>query len=290
MDKWTEIKTAYQVARLGTVSAAADVLGIHRATVIRHIDALEAELGGRIFHRHKTGYAPTEVGEDLLRVAHATEEQFDQLAGRTRNRSAEVTGELIVTTHERIAPLVLPALNAFQAENPKAVITFIASGELLKLEYGQAHVAIRTGPKSQQPDNIVQPYFDLKLGLYAHESYVAQHGQPRSPDDYSSHQFACWETANTNFPFTAWFKRNVPETCKALVTENQGIADQSIFAGMGIGFYPELFARQRLDLVEILAPQTDWVVPLWIVTHVDLHRSTKVQALLKQIKEKRPQD
>jgi hypothetical protein len=45
MDKWTEIKTAYQVARLGTVSAAADVLGVHRATVIHHIDTLEAELG-----------------------------------------------------------------------------------------------------------------------------------------------------------------------------------------------------------------------------------------------------
>jgi DNA-binding transcriptional LysR family regulator len=108
---------------------------------------LRPSWGGRIFHRHKTGYAPTEVGEDLLRVAHATEEQFDQLAGRTRNRSAEVTGELIVTTHERIAPLVLPALRAFQTENRKAVITFVASGELLKLEYGQAHVAIRSGPR-----------------------------------------------------------------------------------------------------------------------------------------------
>ena len=56
MDKWTEIKAAYQVARLGTVSAAAEVLGVHRATVIRHIDALEAELGGTLFHRHNTGY------------------------------------------------------------------------------------------------------------------------------------------------------------------------------------------------------------------------------------------
>jgi DNA-binding transcriptional LysR family regulator len=55
MDKWTEIKTAYQVARLGTVSAAADVLGVHRATVIRHIDTLEAELGARVFLRNKTG-------------------------------------------------------------------------------------------------------------------------------------------------------------------------------------------------------------------------------------------
>ena len=37
MDNWDEVKTAYHVARLGTVSAAAEVLGVHHATVIRHI-------------------------------------------------------------------------------------------------------------------------------------------------------------------------------------------------------------------------------------------------------------
>ena len=33
MDNWDEVRTAYQVARLGTVSGAAEVLGVHRATV-----------------------------------------------------------------------------------------------------------------------------------------------------------------------------------------------------------------------------------------------------------------
>ena len=55
MDKWTELRTAYQVAKLGTVSAAAERLGFHRATVNRHIDILEAELGARIFIRHARG-------------------------------------------------------------------------------------------------------------------------------------------------------------------------------------------------------------------------------------------
>jgi DNA-binding transcriptional LysR family regulator len=45
MDSWDEIKTAYHVARLGTVSGAAEALGVHHATVIRHIDALETRLG-----------------------------------------------------------------------------------------------------------------------------------------------------------------------------------------------------------------------------------------------------
>ncbi|MEH6648188.1 LysR family transcriptional regulator [Sulfitobacter sp.] len=287
MDKWTEIKTAYQIARLGTVSAAADVLGVHRATVIRHIDTLEAELGARVFLRNRTGYTPTEVGEDLLRVAHATEEQFEQLAGRTRSRSAKITGDLIVTAHERTAPLLLPALQRFQDENKSTVIKFIASAALLKLEYGEAHVAIRSGPKPDQPDNIVQPYHDLKFGLYAHESYVAHNGLPQSRDDYCNHRFVCWEQDKTPFPFTGWLRRNVPQTNKTLISANQGIADQALFAGMGIGFHPEIYARKRADLVEILAPQPDWVVPLWLVTHTDLHRSAKVQAVLKFIKNDR---
>ncbi|MEO1636831.1 MAG: LysR family transcriptional regulator, partial [Cyanobacteria bacterium J06631_9] len=62
MDNWNEIRTAYQVARLGTISAAAETLGVHRSTVIRHIDALEAQLGEKVFLRHSRGYTPTEVG------------------------------------------------------------------------------------------------------------------------------------------------------------------------------------------------------------------------------------
>ena len=86
MENWDEVRTAYQVARMGTVSGAAEVLGVHHATVIRHIDAIEARLGVKLFQRHARGYTATEAGEDLLRVAQATDDQFSQLAGRIRGR------------------------------------------------------------------------------------------------------------------------------------------------------------------------------------------------------------
>lgn len=288
MNRWTEIRTAYQVARLGTVSAAAEALGIHRATVIRHIDVLEAELEGRIFYRNRTGYVPTEVGSDLLRVAQATDEQFDQLAARSRSFSAQITGDLIISAHERVAPLLLPALKRFQAQHANTIIKFITSEKPINLEYGEAHVSVSSGQKPDQPDNVVQPYFELKLGLYAHESYVVRHGVPRSGEDYADHKFVCWEVKNTDFPFTAWLLKNVPDASKALVSANQGLTDQAILAGFGIGFHPQNSAQQRSDLVEVLPPAPNWVVPLWLVTHVDLHRHAKVQALLKFIKEDRP--
>ena len=79
LDNWDEIRTAYQVARMGTVSGAAEVLGVHHATVIRHIDALENRLGVKLFQRHARGYTPTEAGQDLLRVAQTTDDQFSQV-------------------------------------------------------------------------------------------------------------------------------------------------------------------------------------------------------------------
>ena len=96
MENWDEIRTAYQVARLGTVSGAAEVLGVHHATVIRHIDALEGRLGVKLFQRHARGYTPTEAGQDLLRVAQATDDQFSQLSGRIKGRGNAVSGELVL--------------------------------------------------------------------------------------------------------------------------------------------------------------------------------------------------
>src|SRR5210317_620204 len=108
MDNWDEVRTAYQVARLGTVSGAADVLGVHHATVIRHIDALEKRLGVKLFQRHARGYTPTEAGADLLRVAQATDDQFNQLAGRIKGRGSDVSGELVVTSLVTLAPRMAP--------------------------------------------------------------------------------------------------------------------------------------------------------------------------------------
>ena len=39
------------------------------------------------------------------------------------------------------------------------------------------------------------------------------------------------------------------------------------------------------DIVEICPPRDEWSAPFWLVTHVDLHRTTKVQTFLKFLKE-----
>ena len=60
----------------------------------------------------------------------------------------------------------------------------------------------------------------------------------------------------------------------------------AVLAGAGIGFVPMWERTRREDLHDVLPPRDDWAAPLWIVTHVDLHRTPKVQAFLTLLKER----
>lgn len=284
---WNEIRTAAQVAKLGTVSAAAAALGVHRATVIRHVETLEEALGGKLFQRHARGYTPTEAGDDLLRVAQATNDQFEELATRAKGREAELSGELIVTSLEVIAPMVLPALNEFRQRHPAARVKYLASERVFKLEYGEAHIAIRAGRKPEHPDNVVQPFLMFRLGLYAHKDYVARHGRPNSPDEFANHSFVGSDNPNSQTSIQKWLRKHVPEENFVLRSPILRILDQAVLAGIGIGSFPEVWASGHNDLIEIEAPRRTWDVPFWLVTHVDLHRTPKIQAFLEILKTSR---
>jgi len=284
MDNWDEIRTAYQVARMGTVSGAAEVLGVHHATVIRHIDALEGHLGVKLFQRHARGYTATEAGQDLLRVAQATDDQFSQLAGRIKGRGADVSGELVVTSLVSFAEQMAPVLAAFQRENPAVQVRYVTGSRIFRLEYGEAHVAIRAGVAPEQPDNVVQKLMDLQVGAYASAAYVAANGVPDGPEDYAKHRFVGADDRESRAPHHIWLREFVPDASESFRCSDDRAAVAAIAAGAGIGFVTQSTAQGMPDLVEIHAPRPEWSAPLWLVTHVDLHRTTKVQALLTYLK------
>lgn len=285
MDNWDEIRTAFQVARLGTVSGAADVLGVHHATVIRHIDALEGRLGVKLFQRHARGYTATEAGSDLLRVAQATDDQFSQLAGRIKGHGSEVSGDLVVTSLANMSQRMASTLVAFQKRHPDVTVRYLAGDRLFRLEYGEAHVAIRAGMAPEQPDNVVQPLKTSEIGAYASRDYVAENGMPHTPDDYPKHRFIGPDNADSRAPYYVWLRENVPAAAVTFRCTDVHAANAAVLAGAGIGFMETCEAQRYPELVEIHAPRPEWSAALWLVTHVDLHRTTKVQALLQFIKD-----
>ena len=278
------MRTAFQVARMGTVSGAAEVLGVHHATVIRHIDALEARLNVKLFQRHARGYTPTEAGQDLQRVASATDDQFGQLLGRIKGRGSGVAGELVVTSLMGFSGQFVPALASFQAEYPDVVVRFLTGDRLFRLEYGEAHVAIRAGAAPDQPDNVVQPFVKQRFGMYATKTYMANHDIPKTEAGLAKLHFVAHDDPSSRAPFFQWLRARVPEEAIRFRCSDFQAMEAAVFADAGVGFLPVARGEAHSDLVEIWPVQDEWAVQLWLVTHVDLHRTAKVQAFLIHFK------
>lgn len=282
-ENWDEIRTAYHVARMGTVSGAADALGVHHATVIRHVDSLEERLGVKLFQRHARGYTATEAGQDLLQVAQTTDDQLTQLVGRIKGRGDNVSGDLVVTSLAGHAPMIMPTLIKFRASYPELTIRYLTGDRLFRLEYGEAHVALRAGSVPDQPDNVVQPLFTQNFALYAAPSYIEEHGHP-TMDNLDDHFFVCQDAENSRAPFYRWLRENVPAERLVFLGSENRVLERAVLDGAGVGFLGVWEANRHEGLVQVCPPREEWAARIWLVTHVDLHRTTKVQTFLKFLK------
>ncbi|MEP2880131.1 MAG: LysR family transcriptional regulator [Roseibium sp.] len=283
MEHWTEIRTAARVARLGTVTAAAVSLGVHRATINRHIDTLESALGGKLFQRHAKGFTPTDLGRELLRIAETAGEQFEELHRTAKGQSEELQGDFIITSIATYASALMPILNTFAHKHPGLTIRYLVSDSLLRLEYGEAHVAFRAGGKPDNPDNVVREVEQIGMGLYAHSSYISEYGKPTGIDDLVNHRFAGSDSGTHRAPFLIWLHKTVPDHQIIFRANTISAMADAVQSGIGIGFLPRHTAEAHDDLIEVLPPQPDWISQMWLVTHMDLHRSTKVQAFIQEL-------
>lgn len=282
---WDEIRTAFHVARLGTVSAAAEALGVHHATVIRHIDALEARLGAKLFQRHARGYTPTDAGRELLSVAQVADERFSQMAARIGGARDDISGELIVTALPGLSTVVSPAILRLLAEHPGLTVRYVTDQRVFRLEFGEAHVALRAGSRPQEPDNVVQHLMTEEYAVYGQRGYLEQNGRPENEETLAGHRFVGPEDTRHRAPFWRWLLDRVPSEALVFRSNDVTASYDAVTGGAGLGFMPVTVAAGNEALVQVFPPRPEWAVPVWLVTHVDLHRTAKVQALLAAVKE-----
>ncbi|MEM7663611.1 MAG: LysR family transcriptional regulator [Pseudomonadota bacterium] len=283
MEYWQEFRTAYHLAKLGTVTAAAEATHVHRATVIRHVDTLEDVLATKLFLRHNRGYELTEIGEQFLQVGRDVDSLIEGFFGRVRGQQEIVRGRLVISTIPAFMPLLIEPINQYRAVHTTSNIEFAAAHDLPALEYGKVHIALWHGHKPEHDDYVVQPLESMNFGLYAHDTYVARKGLPSSPDAFLDHDFV----GNPEYPtvFEKWLQNHVPKDRFFLTSAAPEITHSVVIQGLAIGFLPQSLAQKTKGIHEIVAPKPDWSAPMWLVTHVDLHRTPKIQAMLHFLKE-----
>ena len=131
---------------------------------------------------------------------------------------------------------------------------------------------------------MVQPFARSTTGLVAAQSYIDRNGMPQTEADLAQHHFVGLESSTA--PFNDWLAEVAPLNRITFRVDDTAAMRDAIVAGAGIGFMPSYHIGQYPNLVKILTPRQTWGTDFLLITHVDLHRTAKVQALLTFLKAK----
>ncbi len=283
---WNDIRVAYEVARRGTLSAAAEALNIHHSTVLRRVNALEKSLNTRLFHRHARGYVATDAGKMLLGVAEYLQEDLERLYGQLQGVDQQLSGTLVITTVSSFVPVLSPLLAEFQEQYPNIELDLLVEHRRLKLEHGEAHIGIRPGRAPEEPDYVAQRVAPLQAALYASRSYVDRYGLLNDLSQIRKHRFVSGSPTIHHIAFMQWLESNIPEERIFCRANDVWAMHQAIRAGLGIGLVSCWLASTDAETLVRQPLQDDsWGTELWLVTHRDLHRTSRVQAFLSFFKE-----
>src|SRR6516165_3771469 len=88
--QWDDVRYFLAVARAGSLSGAARVLGVGHVTVGRRITFLEKRLGVTLLHRTPDGFAVTAAGDAVLRQCTAMENAALDLEPVAARREADL--------------------------------------------------------------------------------------------------------------------------------------------------------------------------------------------------------
>lgn len=283
MNKWTELRTAYKLAKHRTLSATADDIGVHRSTVMRHIDVLEEALGVVLFQRNDKGYIPTEAGLEIMKLGTVTENQFSQLEARLLNFEEELSGTIRLTAINDMAYFIMPYVQKYLAKYPKMKVDYIGAIRNFDLEYGEADIAIRTGDKPTTPDNIVIPIYNVEIVLCAHKSYLEK-VRSGTTEELQQHKFIAMKQRFSQLPWIDWIHKNIPKEQIIFHSPSLQVIEPAIEAGMGIAAIPKKLVERNPNLC-VISDEFSWDFPMWCLVHRDMYRLGKIRAFVEVIKE-----
>lgn len=281
---WDDFRLVRAIADSRSLGGAADALGVNNSTVFRRLNALEEQLGVRVFERARSGYLLTSAGEEMVALAMRMAESILDFERRIAGQDVRPSGELRVTTTDTIFNfLVAPLACAFRQKFPEISLEFIVDNRVLNLSRRDADVAIRA--TVDPPQTLVgRRVATLAWAAYASDALISDLGVDVSDFMALCRPPARWIGPGESIAMTAgarWISENVaPECIDMRVNIVSGIAS-AVQTGIGIGALP-CFVGDKLPGVSMLSgirPPTD--TGLWVLTHPDLKRAARVRAFLE---------
>ncbi len=187
MDRLRSLQYFVEAARAGSLSGAARVMAVSVPAVTKGLNALEREMGVRLFDRTPRGLSLTGAGSAYLEACLPALRQLAEADEQLRAARQEVAGIVVVGVHNIVArELLAPALPRFHALYPRIELDLRDVGNLASEGAKGMDVYLVMG-WGEQPDLVQRKLAASAAWVVASPEHLARHGTPRHPTDLPQH-------------------------------------------------------------------------------------------------------
>jgi DNA-binding transcriptional LysR family regulator len=187
MDRLISMEVFVRVVDQGSFASAARQMGLSRAMVSKHIQALEERLGARLLNRTTRRVSLTEVGTayyERCQTVLTDVEEAERVVGDLHHAPR---GVLKVNAPMSFgAQHLAEALTAFKAEYPEVTIDLSLNDRIVDLVEEGYDVAIRIGELADS-SLIAKRLTVCRRVLCASPAYLRKHGEPKQLRDLAKH-------------------------------------------------------------------------------------------------------
>jgi len=271
---WDDVRIFLAVARSGQILGAARALNLNHATVARRLTALETALGSRLFTRRTNGSDLSPSGERFLVHAEAMESAM-MAASESAGADSLIDGTVRVGAPDGFGVAFLaPRLGELIERHRGLRIELVPVPRAFSLSRREADIAV-TLERPREGRLVARKLTDYRLGLYASQRYLDDHGVPASLADLSGHRLVGYVDDllyTASLGYTAEFLKDWRSSLAVSSAMGQTAA---VRAGAGIGILHSFMAGPDSGLVPVL-PLHTLTRSYWTVVHEDLRTIRRV--------------
>jgi DNA-binding transcriptional LysR family regulator len=280
-----------QVAESGSLSRAADTLGLSNAAASRHLSALEERLGARLVERNTRRLYLTETGREFLRRSKAILADLAEAESAVNAAVLNPTGTLRVTASLSFAMHhIAPLLPEYTRRYPDVTVHVETANRYLDIIDNNIDVAVRTREFEPDSNITIRRLAETRRILAASPGYLSRMGQPRQLDDLARHHLLIYTYANN--PYELRFSRDGQTTSvsvKALLESNDGqVLRAAALGGLGILVQPTYILFDDIVAGRLVPLLDEWDLPRLTVNLAYAsrkHLSAKVRTFIDFIAE-----
>ena len=283
MDQLAAMRVFVRVAERGSFSQAADELELSRPVASAHVAALERHLGARLLHRTTRKVSLTAEGADFLERSRRILAELREAEEALRDTRSRPQGKLRVDVPVAFGEnLLLPALPEFSRRYPLIELDIRFNDRIVDLVGESVDVAMRVG-NVQQAGLATRRIAGINLVTCASPAYLAEHGEPRTPDDLRHHRLLGTTQASGAPPDWTF---PAPYTARRLGLKFAMLFNSALgpvisaAAGLGITHTADLLIAEQVARGALQLILEDYVVrgpPISLVYPSGGHQSAKVR-------------